>query len=64
MSLTLEELAWKINSEGFDYFFRYYMSPDKLPEGLRSLAKDYVKAAEAIEAKMRELGYDLSDYEC
>lgn len=66
--LTLEEVANKVWSEGFDYFFRCYASPKNLPPDLVDFAEKYCEAANLLEEVLRNLleeeGLDLDDFEC
>jgi hypothetical protein len=43
-----------VDREGFDYFFRYYISPSELPEEIQSAARKYIRAAEELEGLIEE----------
>lgn len=60
---TIEQVCYGISAEGLDYYLRMYTGPDKLPSEIRNEAEAYIKAADAFEAKLAELGYNLEDYE-
>ncbi len=53
-------LAWKIDNEGFDYFFRYYLSTDDIidPE-LRKWVVAYQQAATLLEDYLIDRGVNL-----
>lgn len=54
---TWEDLAWKIDSEGFDYFFTNWLSMDEIKDKkLKDLAKKYKDAAWALEEYLRQNG--------
>lgn len=45
-----EDLMAKIDSEGFDYFFRSYVSTEKIKDAtLYTLVQNYMDAAEALD---------------
>jgi len=50
----IEDIRSFIDMEGFDYFFRHYISSEDLPEGLQQLARDYINAADALEKAVEE----------
>lgn len=43
--ITLNEVREGVVNEGFDYYFRNYISAEQLPEHLEPLAVAYEKAA-------------------
>lgn len=54
---TYEELADKIDSEGFDYFFTEWVSIGEFHDpDLRALVERYREAAKALEGFLRERG--------
>lgn len=57
-----EDLLDKIDGEGFDYFFRYYISLGNIQEPqLRQLAEEYQVASERLEEYLRELEDSLPE---
>jgi hypothetical protein len=50
MADTLEEVRWKIESEGFDYAFRYYSNFEEVEDpDFHRLRRAYVAAAQALD---------------
>ena len=56
---STESLGWKIENEGFDYFFRHYANVESLPKWLQPAAKTYCEAAERLEQVLRDNGVQI-----
>mgnify|MGYP001560910917 CR=1 FL=1 len=54
-----KSLSEKIDSEGFDYFFRYYVSVSRLPNWLQRAAQAYCNAANNLEKTLQKHGVEL-----
>lgn len=55
-----EQTQYKIEDEGFDYFFSYYVNSDKINDKeLREAVKKYAAARAAIISRLNTLGIDV-----
>lgn len=61
--MTAGEIKNKIDYEGFDYFFRYYIEPNQLPDSLVKLATKYRDVAQELEEAVEELENAIEELE-
>ena len=53
---TKAEMLEKIEAEGVEYFFRWCVSVDEIPDELKKLVKAYKKAALKLEVAVSKYG--------